>query len=87
MPRFSLKHLLAAMTLIGVGGSMIGFLFQIPQNGPFPNAFLVVASWLGGGALIGAGLGIPTRRPLLGALLGFVLQIGAAMLFGTVARP
>lgn len=74
MPRFSIKDLLLATTLIALG---IGALMTLARTtGDFHRAFPGTAFvlFLGGGALIGAGLLAPASRPLAGAVIGALVQ-------------
>jgi hypothetical protein len=73
MARFSLKKLLFAMLQVAAGSACLSFVFSIPVHTPFKpwNPFC----WYGGGALIGAGLFVPTKRPVIGAVIGVFIQI------------
>ena len=76
-PRFSVKRLLIAMTLIAIGTAMVPLVPQYERSGgPFAVCLLL---WFGGGGLVGAGLFTPFKSTWLGALLGFMAMV--AMLF------
>jgi hypothetical protein len=49
---------------------MLAFLSNTPGN----IDLLVVPFWFGSGAIIGAGLLLPFKRPLTGAFFGLVIQ-------------
>lgn len=82
MPRFTVKDLLRATTLIAVGAGTLGYVFTFPRHfkAGDPTPWLLVLSVYGAFALIGAGLGTLVHRPLLGASLMLVfLFIFAAL--------
>jgi len=74
MPRFSLKSLLLATTLISLGAGTLWCVFHYPFRTESPNPYWPLC-WLGGGVLIGAGVGTPLRQWFLGGFLGLVIQI------------
>lgn len=73
MPKFSIKHLLIATTLVAIGT----WLFSLPFTRPdlfltevtAPGEFFLP---LAGITLIGAGLLVPFNHPLIGATIAFV---------------
>jgi hypothetical protein len=76
MPRFSLKDLLIGTALLAGGICSVCGISRLPTElslqGYIAAAMLL---WVGGGALIGAGLLTPFKRPWLGAALGLLVQI------------
>ena len=71
MPRFTIKDLLIATTLIANGVFQLTLLSRDGENAsPFAIAFL----WFSGGVLIGVGLFIPFNRPWTGLFTGLVIQ-------------
>lgn len=77
MPRFTIKDLLIATTLIAVGTGMIAVVLR-GDAWLWPRGNLAVltvfALWLSGGGCIGAGLLIPFKHPLVGASAGILIQ-------------
>ena len=74
MPRFALKDLFLATTLIAVGMSLLYLLFsREPWRGW--SAVVPYALAYGGSALIGAGILAPFKRPWIGAVVGVVVQV------------
>jgi hypothetical protein len=78
MPRFSIKDLLLAMLLVGVGLSTELVILN-SVAGPMPMGIPIFVSFLcylavfgTGGALIGAGLLAPFHRKAVGLAIGFV---------------
>jgi hypothetical protein len=73
MPRFTIRDLLLATTLVAVGVGLIVFPLHFHQ--------LVDEEWslplffFGGGAFIGAGIFTPFKRPWTGVIVAVVLQI------------
>jgi hypothetical protein len=72
MPRFSIKRLLFAMTLIAVGMGLIYFAYHHP-NLDGTETLQLAGGFFGGTALIGAGILAPFRRPWTGAIVAVVL--------------
>jgi|tagenome__1003787_1003787.scaffolds.fasta_scaffold20490834_1 hypothetical protein len=77
MPRFSIKDLLIATTLISVGLGLLYFVYQHRYT-PDDEAW-ELGAYLGGGALIGAGAMTPFKRPLRGAIIAVVLMLLAGL--------
>jgi hypothetical protein len=78
MPKFSIKELLLATTLIAVGSGMVSLVFMltnVPKVGEHLEEYAAFTSWFGGGAMIGAGILTPFKRPWLGAVIGLVVQL------------
>jgi hypothetical protein len=75
MPRFTIKDLLVATTLIAVGAGALAFLFRNDEE-IFHRSGMsgVLLWWLGGGACIGAGVFTPFKRPWTGVLAAFMIQ-------------
>jgi hypothetical protein len=71
LPSFSLKGLLWGTTLIAVGLTYLAILFR---HQPMNSVLLVLFLWIGGGALIAAGLLMPFGKVWAGAIFGGVLQ-------------
>jgi hypothetical protein len=77
MPRFTVKDLLIAIALIAVGAGALAFLLRGREGffgGGLGSEAAVLVLWIGGGASIGAGLLTPFKRPLVGAVIGMVIQ-------------
>ena len=72
MPRFTIKDLLIATTLIAVGATMIWMIFNltIARHDPVSRFYTLYTLWAGGGAFTGAGILTPFKRPWLGAGCG-----------------
>jgi hypothetical protein len=66
--QFGLRELLWSVTLMALGTGLIVQAFDLPSQ-------LTLIALLIGGAIIGAGVLLPIRRPGLGAILGFVVMI------------
>jgi hypothetical protein len=77
MPRFTLKELLLATTLIAIGVGVESFLIRSPNayrgSGEIRSAILMLIGYCGG-ACIGAGLLLPFQRPLIGIVIGIAMQ-------------
>jgi hypothetical protein len=73
MPKFAIKHLLISTTLIAIGTWLFSLPFVRPDlfltEATAPGEFFLP---LGGATLIGAGLFVPFKHPLIGAAVGFV---------------
>jgi hypothetical protein len=80
MPRFSIKDLMIATTLIAVGMGLIYFAYQAVQHPGFSDykALQFSVGVFGGTAIIGAGILTPFKRPWTGALVavGIVILLG-----------
>ena len=84
MPRFSIKELLIATTLIAIGAAMISFVPALfPANPGDARRPWLPFCLIGGFVLIGAGLGTPFQRRQAGAVLFYwlVLIIWSLFLF------
>jgi hypothetical protein len=79
MPRFSIKVLLVAMTLVAGGMGLIYFAFQHP-NLRGDETLQLAGGWLGGGVLIGAGMFTLFGKPWFGAIIGFALALAIPLL-------
>jgi hypothetical protein len=74
--RFSLRRLLASLTLSGIGLAIIGSLATREYDlTPSITDIVAAIAWLGGGMIFGAGLLLPFKRAALGSALGFVVQL------------
>ena len=87
MPRFTIKDLLKATTLIAIGAGIWACLFR----GAYANNRIGVDKimlWIVGGAFISAGIFTPFKRPWEGAIVAIVLQIllVVAALLGLLVR-
>jgi hypothetical protein len=71
---FSLKWLFFGMTAVAIGFAMIVWAYDAG------NFLFLIACWLGGGTLIGAGVLGLFRRPMLGAFVGFMVQAAVFLL-------
>lgn len=79
MPRFTIKDLLLATTLIAIGAGMLApiFLDTVPRrisSWGIWGVFLWFLIWFGGGGLIGAGLFTPFRKVRIGVAIGVLVQ-------------
>lgn len=92
MPRFSIKDLILATTLISLG---MGWLYIVFVNVPDVGIAIQVLVLAAGFALFGAGLLAPLKKKLLGAKIGaaFILLVfafaclsAAASKYGYVSR-
>ena len=70
MAQFSLRRLLASVTLIAVGLASLAVLFNGVGYGWTP-----ICLWIFGGALIMAGVFNMFRHPLAGVALGLIIQL------------
>ena len=78
MPRFTVKRILASMTVVAVGVSLVGYVYRSSPLAETEIGFYVAVASLGF-ALVGCGALIPFNRPILGVLLGLLVMI--ALLF------
>ena len=87
MPRFTIKDLLLATTLVAIGAGTWAFLFRGVVATSRMGADIMML-WIVGGAFIGAGLVAPFKRPWEGAIVAIVLQflLVAALLLGLIVR-
>jgi hypothetical protein len=87
MPRFTVKDLLIATTLVAIGAGASAFAYHnepiLTRDGPGEMALFLLL-WFGGGTLIGAGLFTPFKRPWTGFIVAFVLEVLLVMLGGAV---
>jgi hypothetical protein len=75
MPKFSIKHLMIATSLISVGCYLLWYAFAHPTlHVGASTDWLMVLAWLGGGAFIMAGLFAPFRRARIGFCVGLAIQ-------------
>jgi hypothetical protein len=81
MPRFSLKRLLASVTIISIGFMLLAAI-RYSDNG-YGAADIRTAGplWFAGGAAIGAGVMTPFKRTAWGAKLGMIVQLGLIVLY------
>ena len=70
MPRFSIKDLMLAITLVACGFGMVVVLYKWPLGD-----LSAIAIWLGACALIGAGLLAPVHKKRPGAVIGAALAM------------
>src|SRR5689334_2507291 len=77
MPRFTIKDLLIATTLIANGV----FQLTLSRDGENASPFAIAFLWFSGGVLIGVGLFIPFNRPWTGLFKGLVIQALFLFLF------
>ena len=88
MPRFSIKDLLLATTMVAVGIGAALLAQQLAKSLEYPGAALAIAElglWVGGSALAGAGVLYPFGRAVVGAAVGLVLSalwVGLLILAG-----
>ena len=82
MPRFSIKDLMLAITLVAVGTGLVCFANRCLDIGDVRYKFweLVVCWWVGGW-LAGAGLFIPFKRAWTGVVIALAIQF-LYLLFG-----
>jgi hypothetical protein len=82
MPRFSIKDLMLATTLVAVGMGLIYVAYQACLHPRFGNyaAFQFSGGLFGGAALIGAGMLIPFKRPWTGTIIAVALVFLALQL-------
>jgi hypothetical protein len=69
MPRFSIKDLLIGTALLAAGITSVCGIARLPSHP------VVLLLWLGGSALVGAGLFAPFKRIWLGAAIGLAVAI------------
>ena len=87
MKGLSLKHFLVSMIPMAAGFALLGWIFRIPHDGPFPSAVLVfVAYCCLFGPLIGLGMGNLFKRPGLGELIGFLVVASTTPIFMNAAH-
>jgi hypothetical protein len=85
MPRFTVKDLLIAITLIAIGAGAWAFLFHnVDELERLHGPWLAPLLWFGGGPCIGAGLFTPFKRPWTGVITALVLQILLVMAGGAM---
>jgi hypothetical protein len=82
MPRFSIKDLLIAMTLVGMGTTLMYFV-ATHSSDKFSDPVHKLLGWLSLVALglVGAGFGMPFHRPWHGVAWAYVLSIVLMSLF------
>jgi hypothetical protein len=81
---FSIADMVTATALVagGVAVLITGFAMPLRHSNPtFLSVSSVLALWFGGPALIGAGIGWPLHRPILGGVLGFLAMLALFFLF------
>jgi hypothetical protein len=71
MPQFTTKNKFHAVTLVACGIVLLLLARDLILYG-FIGFILAYISWLMGGALVGAGLLMPFRKPWLGAGVGVI---------------
>jgi hypothetical protein len=81
MPRFTIKEMLIATTLIALGAAPFGIIHRYGRM--MSGEYL---RWTGlaaecGIILIGVGLFVPFKRPWTGALVALIFQIAMAYFF------
>ena len=82
MPRFSIRSLLIATTLIAVG---LGMICYAEQHHDSPDSeSLALFAFFGGGCAIGAGIMAPFNRSLTGAIVTVLLMLLASLLLPAV---
>jgi hypothetical protein len=77
MPRFTVKDLLIATTLIAIGAGAESFLIRSPdtfRGSEYGGTGILMLFGYCGAACIGAGLLLPFKRPLIGIVIGMVMQ-------------
>lgn len=72
MPRFSLKQLLEATTLLAVG---IATVYWVVSTGIETDPVFCLAAWPAACSMIGYGLFLPFGRAATGAWIGFILAL------------
>jgi hypothetical protein len=80
MPNFSLKRLLATVTLIAIGCGEIAYL-RSPSRPPGPMNALDMLSLFSCVSILSAGILTPFKQTLLGAWIG-ILLFAALLLYG-----
>jgi hypothetical protein len=76
--QFSLRELLFSTTLFATG--IVAVCITIEPR-PYLSTWSHIVCWLSGGALIGASLFVPFKRPYIGAALGVLVQLGLLLGF------
>src|SRR5260221_11243567 len=85
MLQFSLKRMFVSISLIAVGAGMLAcLLFERAGGALFPIG-QIFAMWFSSGALIGAGLFTPFKRPIVGAFIGLIAMT-LLLIFGQQVR-
>src|SRR5688500_24801 len=85
--RFSRKRFLAGISLFAIGIAAVVHIWPASWQELRPLNWDSVAIWLGGGAMSGAGAFFPFNHPIIGAIIGCVLQallLAAAMAYITL---
>jgi hypothetical protein len=75
MPRFSAKHVLVAVTLIALGLASVRLFLDLGPRTSGPTLVATCGFWFAGGALIGAGIGLPFNKWGRGVAVGLLLQL------------
>jgi hypothetical protein len=77
MPKFSIKDLLIATTVVAVGLAIaLGMLrWDIGMYPPEDLVLMVIGIFFSGWAIIGFGLTYPFKRPILGIVIGLVCGV------------
>jgi hypothetical protein len=83
LPRFGLKDLLISTALIAIGLAVLRLRFA---GEPLVIGWWLV-SWFGGGALVGAGIGVPFGRTKRATLAGVFFQFMALAVSIFFGRP
>ena len=74
MGQFSLSRLFASVSLIAIGLVLFVPAYRLVYSRPMLVSYWVaVPLWLLGGAIIGAGVLTPFKKPWLGAAIGLVV--------------
>ena len=76
LPRYSLGNLLFATTAMAAGIGSLAHLFGDMDS---LRPLAVLGLWFGGVTVIGAGLSSIFRRPVLGAVVGFLIATALVM--------
>jgi hypothetical protein len=83
VPRFSIARLFGTMTAICVGSGLLVLMFNNTTHTevhPAANPALLIFSGFGGSSLIGTGVLTPFDRPILGAVIGFLIPLAILLL-------